>query len=265
MPNRPDWIADILLAATFVVIGIYVALPALISFNVALLLVAILLTASYAYASYWAFKIRKVLAVRIYRNQALGIGLVALGWILIFFANVFLNGGIFTAYIPFFAINTGVTFILLFYFIDASVLAGRRSDPLLRDTLHWQKLRIVLWILNILVTTVIIALITYFQLTTGTEPQFMLVYGGYVLVYIIYPVSLVALALAALRSKDKLLRAQVAWFGGFLASVLLIVDFSRVTNNDAGLILGLILGAYCLFRSARSLVPLNKVELIVKN
>lgn len=80
--------------------------------------------------------------------------------------------------------------------------------------------------------------------------------------YVVQPVSIVALAITAVRSRDRLLRVQVAWFGAFLASVLLIVDVSRVANSNAGVVVGLCLGGFCLFRSARSLVPLNKLEII---
>lgn len=167
-----------MLAAALVLAGLYTANPNFIPFVVATLLAGVFSCGLFADASYWAFKFRQILPVRIYRNQALGIGLVAFGWILIFIDNILFNGEIFTAYIPFFIINVSVL-ILLFYFIDASILAGRRSDPLLRDTLHWRKLRIVLWILNFLVGAVIIALVIYYQITTGNEPQFMLVYGGF--------------------------------------------------------------------------------------
>jgi hypothetical protein len=258
MPDRADWIAIILLASGFALTGIYVASS--IFSNVVILLAAIFV-ALYVYASYWAFKIRRVLVVKIYRNQALGIGVVALGWILNLFNNIVFNAGIITAYIPFFIINNAIL-ILLFYFIDASVLAGRRSDPLLRDTLHWQKLRILLWILNFAVAAIIDLVVIYFQITTGNEPQFLLVYGGFLIVYLMEPVSLVALAVTAVRSKDKLLHAQVAWFGAFLAAELVIVDISRVANSNVGLVIGLLLGGYCLFRSAKSLVPLNKLEVV---
>jgi hypothetical protein len=256
MSDRADWIAIIIVAAAFVTITLYAALPTF-PFILAEILAVVFTVAIYGYGTFWAFRIRRALAVRIYRNQALGIGLVALGWILILFDNLLV-----TAYIPFFIINISVD-IVLFYFVDASVLAGRRYDPLLRDTLRWSKLRIVLWILNFAVAAIVISLVTYYQITTGNEPQFMQVYGGYLLVYVIQPVSLIALAITALRSRDKLLRVQVAWFGAFLAAVLLIVDVSRVANSDAGVFIGLWLGGYCLFRSARSLVPLNKLEVIV--
>lgn len=220
----------------------------------------VLSQALFAYTAYWAFNIRRALVVRVYRNQALGIGLVALSWILIFFNNIFFGGVLFTEFVAFFAINNLVG-LMLFYFIDNAVLAGRRSDPLLRDTLHWQRLRAMLWPLAFVSTGISISLAVYFQLTTGSEPQFM-VFVGYLLIYVIEPPSLTALLVTALRSKDPLLRRQLVWFGLFLL-MLAFVDFSRVTNllNGIGIFVGLIVGGYCLYRSARSLAPLNRIPL----
>jgi hypothetical protein len=150
--------------------------------------------------------------------------------------------------------------ILLFYFVDVSVLAARRSDPLLRNTLHWSRLRLFLWGLNITLAVLIVALVAYFQVYTGSEPQLMLVYGGYAQVYVIEPPSLLALAISGMRSKDMFLRKQLVWFAAFLGSVFVITDFSRVTNFGPGIFVGLMLGGYCLYRSAKSLAPLNRIS-----
>ncbi len=95
------------------------------------------------YAAYWAFVIRRALAVRLYRNQALGIGIlaiaVALTQVNATISNYSANyPGFLTIIFPYF------TTLTLFYWIDTSVQAGRRSDPLLRDTLHWKGLRVFL-------------------------------------------------------------------------------------------------------------------------
>ncbi|HZW54889.1 MAG TPA: hypothetical protein VFF30_01220 [Nitrososphaerales archaeon] len=104
----------------------------------------------YVYAAYWAFSARQALAVRLYRNQSLGIGLIVLA----FWAS--LGSGFTPGSAPLqlrvalIQVSFILAVIVLFYWIDASLLASRRSDPLLRDTFRWSNLRIPFWIANII-------------------------------------------------------------------------------------------------------------------
>ena|SRR2546422_9258026 len=102
----------------------------------------VVIGAIFAYGAYWAFAIRRALASRDYRRQALWLGVNCIFWIALFpdkniFNNVYnaLAVGFYYSFLP----------LLLFAWIDASVRVARRSDPLLRNTLHWNKLRWLTW------------------------------------------------------------------------------------------------------------------------
>ena len=114
------------------------------------------------YAAYWAFGIRRALAVNIYRSQALGIGLVAVSFAILVFESVIRVFIIpLTQHYSFISlVILFIVFLVLFYWIDATMISARRSDPLLRDSLHWSKLRILPWI--VIVAWVIIDIFLFF-------------------------------------------------------------------------------------------------------
>jgi len=226
--------------------------------------VAVLLTPSYAV--YWVSEIRSALAVRLYRNQALGVGLVAAS---VSIASLYGTGFYFYGGPPEigFALVQLAT-VTLYYWTDASVRAARRVDPLLRDTFHWSRLRLLLSALIIVALIYVWASVTYDVLngyTVGATPT------GVVLTILVYvPVSVPLIAAAAvlpivgLRSKDPVLRRHLLWFGLFAVSlgVITVGLGSQLANPLWALLaedLGVVVGGYCLYRSARSLVPLNKL------
>jgi len=228
----------------------------------------------YSYAAFWAFSIRHVLAVRLYRNQAFGIGFVVLA--------VYSTLAVFdlTPSTNSLQIISGLTnssfyflFIVLFYWLDASVIATRRSDPLLRDTLHWSKIRIPLWIINGITWGTILLLLIYSEITgnvsilnqldTGNINNFVLriMYNFPIAVLISGVIFLPAIAL---RSKwDKTLRRHFLWFAPSYAGLLFIFFLgSIVPTGLAGSIVTIIIVlamGYSLYRSAKSLVPLNRI------
>jgi hypothetical protein len=210
----------------------------------------------FAYAAFFAFSVRRTFSSALYRRQATGIGFVSLAWILVFIDYVVIEG-IFNLYATFFFVNSLLS-LLLFYWIDAAVLAARRSDPLARDTLHWQKTRIVLWFAIIAATIGMTALATYYQVITGAEPQFMNDFAldigvGFIPAGIATVTGLIVLPLAAYRTRDKFLRHSIAWLGAFVA--ILIVGNWLNALGGIGTFSYLIIAGYCLYKGARSLVP----------
>ncbi len=220
---------------------------------------------AYLYAAYWAFNIRRALAVGIYRRQALGIGLVAASFMPLLVSSLLnlVPAGFYL--VPLFA-----AFMILFYWIDASALAARVSDPLFRDTLHWSKLRILLWALNTITVGSALSVILYVWVSGNTgffspipaaigyfivgTPEFVTIISGAVFLPII-----------AQRSKDMTLRKHFRWFGLFVAFVFLLFPLGSLTANDPFLMtlsffVALLWGGYCLYKSARSLVPLNRLS-----
>jgi hypothetical protein len=206
------------------------------------------LTFIFLFPAYWAFDIRRALAVRLYRNQALGIALVSVGF--------FVFGIVVSTLVTY-----DLALLIIFYWLDSSVLAARRSDPLLRDTLHWTRLRIVVWALVLIglgVSTAFVLIngdITYIPsdvvgMNLATLPDFA-----------VPLVALVLLPLVARRSKDHALRRHISWFGVFA-----VLQFAAILGatvlGGASYFVGFAFGGYCLFRSARALVPLNRFSLV---
>jgi hypothetical protein len=240
----------------------------------------------YSYAIYWSFNIRHVLAVRLYRNQALGIGLVSLSFLIFLFAEI--------AIVNIYSSSSGPAFlpawypfaysfsILVFYWIDASVLTARRSDPLLRYTLGWKQVRIVLWGISLISVAAVFAGLLYLAVTVGLPgnappnfPQPVQIIE-HVPFYVPSAAGAIYLPVTAFRSKDKTLRRHLMWFGWFLASqlafiIIVSIPVSNVCHATPCVstiaairlyvsFVALSIGGYLLYRSTLSLVPLNRIE-----
>jgi hypothetical protein len=232
----------------------------------------------FSYAAYWGFSIRRALYVRVYRNQALGVGLVAASFVVVLLGVAALTSSVpenvnpGPALTPYGALGV----LTLLYWIDTSMLAARRSDPLLRDTLHWKRLRVVFWAGSVLAFGLLFTASVYLLgplalvdplVGAGTAPPPALV------PLILTPFFLPGLAgllllIAVRRSKDINLQRSLRWLGLFAVSLL--VGFasgaftgSLVSVEHAGnttLNVGLLAGGYFLYKSAKALVPLNRME-----
>lgn len=233
--------------------------------TVELYVVPIAILVVFTYAAFWAFNIRRALAVRIYRNQALGIGLVTLSYSLTF---VILSLAAIEYHtvnpigVPFAFLFVELAFVTAFYWIDASVLAARRSDPLLRDILDWRFGRKIVWILNlvgVIITPFATGLIQFTGVGLGPIPSYVGLLGFVPILSTLF-YGVVLLPIAAFRSKDSTLRHHLGWFGLFMLIQLVYAATASLTGNGLTNIL-FIFGGYCLYRSARSLVPLNRLSL----
>jgi len=238
---------------------------------VASILAPILVVAAegtFAYAAYWAFSIRRALTVRVYRSHALGVGLVSLGWILIFFDYVIVSH---SSYVLFTAVDALVSGAF-FYFIDAAVLDGRTSDPLLRDTLHWRRIRRWVWTIFAIASVVSIYIAGYYSVQTGGTwltggnpslvPLWVSFVGVSLHVFVVMITGLVALPITIIRSKDPLLRRQLGWFAGFAATLVVVGTvptlFGLASTSTAYALpefVGQFTAAICLYKSATSLIP----------
>lgn len=214
----------------------------------------------YSYAGYWSLAIRSGLAVPVYRNQALGsfvIVIVASFTSLYVFAGFFVSnfGNGIEGVVSVTVISLG-----LFYWVDASMLAARRSDPLMRDLLHWRSARKVLWAFNIVV-------LSYLLLLDVISPFYT--YGGPLVItpFLIAVIcGALLLTIVARRTAAPALRQNLRWFGLFFLSTLITYPFSAGGGPFAGvpaelILVGLgIFGGYCLLRSVRSLVEVSEDE-----
>jgi len=236
------------------------------SSDVAAIIGAAAMALTYAYVAYWAFEIRRALAVRLYRTQALGVGLLAVSLPL---AQIYYTGSTLYGWPPELSFVTVLFFTLsLLYWTNISVRAERQSDPLLRDTLGWSRLRFLVLAI-VLVTAVydsgnIVYNLLNGYAVSGTPTGFLAITFG---IPALVPLVAAAVMLPAigLRTKDPTLRKHLLWFGLFAAFLFVFVEvLSSAFANPLDLILvqdsGIILGGYCLYRSARALVPLNRIS-----
>jgi hypothetical protein len=214
----------------------------------------------FSYAAYWAFNIRRALATGLYRRQALWAGTMGLYFVaLSTFLTVALSFNITTLSVNLLGgllISSG--FIVLFAWIDSTVRVARRSDPLLRDTLRWSRLRYFIGFVT--VGGAVSALIT----SVNSGFAYVAPFGGALLF------GAIALLLSATRSGDATLRRHLKWMGLAIAMLWLASQLTGILFHifPAGSITSevitysfVVVGGFCLYRSARSLVPLGHLSL----
>lgn len=233
----------------------------------------VVVTALFLYSAYWAFAIRKALAARLYRRQALWVGLVGayFTWHFLFLGLVgILNCSGFCINLSFAYVAGGSFFVglvLIIAWVDATVRVARRSDPLVRDTFHWNRLRLYVWaevaIGAPMGSTLQFAL-------SATSPfslaALLALLSGAILFGAALTLSALTLLLSAIRSKDPTFRKHLKWFGLFVGLflsatltlfIILLLGTSAVPYLDVITVAILVASAYCLYRSARSLAPIG--------
>lgn len=233
------------------------------------------------YAAYWSFAIRRTMRVRSYRRQALTVGTVSLYAVILLI--LFYVVDLFAPSVPsvFESIldNTrgilyGILPPVLLAWADSSVRVGRRSDPLLRDSLRWSKTRRVLWPLMVLC---IMAFFVGGGLSATTTHDVVAIVG-FASAFVVLAISVVVVFLAAKRSGDRNYRESLKWFGLFLVLVF-VLNTGFLTLTSAGFRVFQYTPAdftwaiianfaliplvwYCAYECSRSLVPLNRISLI---
>ena len=237
-------------------------MPLADSVTVYVVLTAILATAVCSYAAYWALEIRKGLAVGAYRHQAFGLGIIALAVSLVqvvLTLDFIYPGWVFdnlSILAPYSAVLT------IFYWVDASVRTGRRSDPLLRDTFRWRTTRVV--IIAAMLGGMIIGFLGGLAGTIGPNGPVAFAIGV-MPVFLGLGTAVITLPVVGYRSRDNALRTQLAWFGFFALSILVITvlissNLNLPYQSLLGQDLGVAVGGLCLYKSSKSLVPLNRIS-----
>jgi hypothetical protein len=244
-----------------------------LGFALAVSIAEILPAAIGLYAAYWAFSIRRSLVGHIYRSHALWLGAVCV----LFAATNFLTYSTNVAVSDALNVYYAILIAALFAFIDSTVLVARRSDPLLRRILGWDRLRIAIWI-------DIVALVVIFNLPV-IDPSFVASINpvvGAILITALFTLPFIAgapaLLIGARRSMDPVLRGSLKWLG--VAFLLLVVVGSAVGALVTSLLPGLsqfdqyysypaipggiftLISAYAFYRSSRSLAPINRLQAI---
>jgi hypothetical protein len=202
-----------------------------------------------AVAGFRALRLRNALFVRVYRDQALGVAIAALATGFTGLINLGNQGSAPTtgnALVDFLfggPLFVGLVFLGLFYMVDSTSRAARLSDPLLRDTLHWRRIRKVLWGLDVLFVLLTYPTGFFFIIFTFLFP---LVAGA-----LMFPVL-------ARRTGDPTLKRNLGWLGVFFVFFFLSA-FSFYGNLVVSGVF-LIVAGTSLFGSVRSLAPVNKIE-----
>ncbi len=239
-------------------------------FALAITLGEILSIAIALYAAYWAFAIRKALTGRIYRNHALSLGVVC---VIFAFVNFLPSGG---STIVLVATNIffGASVSVVFAFLDSTVRVARRSDPLLRSVLHWEKLRLVVWgdIGLIIIASALLvvdpSILTssfsgFYQNDPSAQSSGLSVLLGIVSILFPLAVGTPALLIGARRSRDPVLRGSLKWIGIVLLLLLAEALVGFLTSNSTLTSTAfVILISYALYKSARSLAPINRLPAV---
>jgi len=217
------------------------------------------------YIAYTAIAISRTLSNMVYRNQARGLAaveiilVIVVIWGAISFSTTYVLTDIENAVQ---LLGTWFAFFIgFYYFIDASIGAARQTDPLFRDTLHWTRVRLAFWAYDIgaaILFTIAAAVGSYNYGNGGSLAFFQ---ASIPLLIIVYS-GAVVLPVAIRRSKDKVLKRQLSWFALWMTCLAIFFVAPYLISN-APIVAGLVVflaGAYPLYRSATSLVPLYNFE-----
>jgi len=248
------------------------------------------------YAAYWAFAIRRRLIGHIHRNHALWLGGLGIGTVLTIPTSfVPSSNNPFINVLAAFYTNATWQILIAFAFIDSTIPVLRRSDPLLRSILHWKKVRIGLWSFLTFETILTIYMSIYFpacllaatgDFSSCIRSSFAMSSPGWLgtilgffgsdwLDYMMFCLVLggAALLIGGRRSRDRVLRESVKWLGVglvcvgvgfvFVIAITAILNLSNYyTTYSYGAVpfnVVLFLTCYAIYRSARSLAPLNRL------
>ncbi|MDA4127663.1 MAG: hypothetical protein OK452_10775 [Thaumarchaeota archaeon] len=218
----------------------------------------------YGYVTYAALAIRRTIAGGVYRKQALGLALVAVLYALnattSYYSSLTLDIYSLLGFLSF-----PLAFVMIFYWVDKSALAARLTDPLLRDTLHWSKVRYLIWTINISAVIISFAYTVYIgQLVLGslsTNPPLFLLVIFLSPAYLSVSSGAVVLFVAVRRTADRTLKKHLEWFGFYLVFIFVLgglvgnglsiysVEWSNLFGGAANAA-----GAFFLYKSAKSLI-----------
>lgn len=235
------------------------------------IILASLVGVVFAYGAYWALTIRKALMNYVYRKQAFWAGLVAIYFVAqsVFIALALLNNQA-SFYVNLIAagfITAG--FIVIFIWIDSTIIVARRSDPLQRNTLRWSGVR---YFIAITTTIGLFSNLAFNVIYANpSNPSYDLLgtppLVGFIGTLLI--LGAIALLLSAKRSGDLTLKRHLKWFG--LGAALLFlsgqVGSPWAKIDPTSIFIPIVtysifaVAAYCFYRSSKSLAPLGRLSL----
>jgi hypothetical protein len=219
--------------------------------------------------SYRAITIGRALVSRVYRNRAFWTAAV----MIVFAITGFLD---LTSLPSSIAVNTigdilGILpyvaeILLLFAFIDGTILAGMETDFFHRDTLKWRSGRKPLYAAFV----VSVAAVYYvFSLPNPNSLPFLAVasvYAGLAVILAIFGFSAATIIVVSRRTPDRTMKMFLRFLGYALGVFVLDNLMSSVFSGDVVTLLDDLLSlvaAYLVYRAVMFLSPLGRVEKVV--
>ncbi len=220
--------------------------------------------AIFVFGAFRAVQIGRALVTPTYRSRAFWTAAVML---------VFVFASCLDAYVAFFstpqasvgyaalgAVPSVAEIVLLFAFIDSTVLSSMEMDFFHRDTLGWKRLRAPLYVAVLLSMAGSTTLSGYIPTTSSPETAL-----GFVATLGILGFSVAALIVSARRTPDRTMKRFVRLLG--LALAFFVTALVVVITTPGVLILALdfvsgvlfLTATYLLYRAVMSLSPLGKL------
>jgi hypothetical protein len=215
------------------------------------------------FSTYRAVEIVRVLVKGIYRTRAVWTAAVMVVIIFFSLANLLPNDT--SGVVGFLStLSFGVTAIVLFAFVDSSIMVAQEMDFFHRSTLGWQRFRKPFYVL--VITSAVVSLWGiylggYFDTLAGT----LAIAQVFAVIGILFTYSAIALTVGARRTPDRTMRRFVRMLG--LAILCVAIYFTiwipfNVVPHLGDMISDFFAtaGIYFLFLSVRSLSPVSHVE-----
>ncbi len=216
------------------------------------------------YAAYISFAVRRGLVVPLYRSRALWLGTSAILWGV---ASIFLGNfepRVSTYYgvvgLVFFLGVAVPTLLVFLVWIDRTLSTLIRLDYLRKDIVGWKKVRPLyrLGVALVFVFSLFNPSVQYLRYLSSINYVIKTISVATVLdlpiVVIVLAYASAALTVGSIRTRDLTFRNHAKWFGYAIVGLLAVLLLPNILY-----MLAEIWFAYCFYRMARSLVPVNKL------
>ncbi len=206
-------------------------------------------------AAYYSFALSRALVNRGYRNTAIWTALIAIALVatvypLLFFALSNFAPSSFFQLVVLYAVSTA-DLIILYAWLDSTIRIAIDQDFFHRDTFGWSHLRYIFW-----AGLILLDLSVWMGLLIPTNYPFFvargLAFAGF------FGVVGLVLFVSGLRTSDRTIRTYLMWLGLIMLWALVMAVLGTLAPfafPSAWVVMG-----YLLFRAARSLSPISKLQ-----
>ncbi|MDA4112332.1 MAG: hypothetical protein OK439_07305 [Thaumarchaeota archaeon] len=220
-------------------------------------------TGVFLFGAYRAIRIGRVLVSRVFRNRAYWIAALMISGAIssssIFFPVI--NNPIYNllSFLPFFAV-----LVIILAFVDSTIFAAAELDFFHRDSLHWSKSRIPLYIILISALLISIPGIVFYSNSSFWQTVTTISVGLGATIVLAY--SVMALIVSARRTFDKTMKRFVKLLGASLGCFVfgLLVSFVNSTSLPYVLVSDAftnVISIVILYQAVMSLSPISHKEI----